>query len=212
MKCTVCNRQFKTSAALKQHQADAGHGVGARTKRVKKTSGINPLPQSGSSTSDIRIRFKRVEWFATIQSNQNSVSGYTYASFSPSDTCVTLKKLSKTFEMYKLHSARLIYKTMSNVTKNGQVVIGVDYNWKTSVNITKEMIMGMPNLCVPIWATDKSITLVVDKLPRFVDAKDTRDKPFMVYMWQTSSKDSTPMDIGDVFLEYDIELWGLDPS
>lgn len=217
VKCTQCNRQFKTKAAMEQHRRDAHAGKSMPIKapvpvpQPRRQRAVKSNVATGSN-SDVKMRFKRSELLFTGALAADKGSGTIYSTFSPSTGPKVLKKLAGTFEMYKIHSMRILYKSTCSTMRDGCVVIGYQLDALTSVSITKESVLAMPSIQVALHETNRSLTIPLDKLPRYVTKRDSRDSPFTVYAYWSSSSSKASIDLFDVFLEYDIELYGLNPT
>lgn len=209
-KCPECNRTFKTKVALAQHRRDAHQ---QKQVRKQKASAF-PIPQSVGGNSDLRLRTgKRVEYYSTVtlKSGQSTVSGY--QNIAVHDTGVSLKKISKVFEMVRIHSFKFHYRSLCSTTRDGFGMLAIDLNSKTGITpITKDKLMGIHNISVPIYEKNKSITVQVDSSPRFVTSSDNRDTFCSLYWYASTTKATADLDLFDIYVEYDLDLYGLSGS
>lgn len=213
--CAMCKRSFKTVASLKQHQMDAGHG-GAVPKQVtvvrqnNRKSKAAPSPATGFQNQDIKLRFRRRELFATIESSKTDAFSYKYTEMKPANMGGATSALATKFEMYKLHSLRFFYKPAVSTMRDGQIVIAFDYNSKTTVAMTKAKMLGFPSAMLPVWKEGPLLSVKCDGQPRFTTDKDARDVIGMVYYANASAVDTKVTQLGDIFIELDIEFYGID--
>lgn len=219
VKCTQCNRQFKTKAAMEQHRRDV-HSKGSQSTpqvkapRAKKNGNRNgpmrsPIAAS-TNNNDIRMRVRRLEYVATCTLEAKAANASGFNVFDPTTSCATLAKLSKTFLMYKVHKMTLVYKTLSSTMRDGNAILSFDYDASVSVSVTKTSALAMANISVPLYEKERRLNVPLDNQPRYLTKRDERDRPVCFY-WLGTSTSTAKVDLFDVFLDYDIELYGLNP-
>jgi len=188
--------------------------VKSRSANKNRSSRSTPMSTQASGPSDITLPMRRCEILTSISLNAGTKEGSGYQTFSMADGgkhTPVLLKLARPFEMYKITSMSLVFKTASASTRSGQVVIGVDYNSKTAINpITKPSVLAMQSIVFPCYEKEVRIRLSLDSLPRFRQPQDARDTPFAVY-WYASSSDASAY-IGDIYLDYNIILYGINAA
>lgn len=215
-KCSLDGRTFSSKKALADHVRSSHSNTSSSSRQRSNRPSTLPLRQAGSpqSSNDVSITFSRCElmFSADIKKGQSKTSGYKYFDMSSLDKTPVLSKLSRTFECYKIHAITLEFKTYCNVTRDGQFVMGVDYNSSTPVDHTDfAKIMSLPYISGPVYKDSMKISVNVPPTVRFCTISDNaRDRPFVVY-WGANTNASSDFRIGDVFIHYNITLFGLAP-
>lgn len=215
VKCTVCGRSFKTAGALQQHRRDTGH-MSVKVKVTPPPPRATRAPRkarlsiaSNVFQRDLAIPIRREDLFASIRPTKTggkvNPEGYSFFPFS-FDLLGPCKNISKNFEIFKINSMRLVYKTCASTNRDGQIVMGIDYNSKTSFTATKTSILSMQSMAFSLHANSRPLVLKLDKNERFVAGTTERDIPFTLYCWYSGNGDDVLY--GDIFIQYDIVLSG----
>lgn len=214
--CPLDGRMFATKSALAQHRA-AAHAsqprVGSQVARRK-----NPQPFARGPNSEAVVRFARTERWTTIsinnQTNAEVKAGGGRITFSMADKSPNLlRKMAALFEMYRVHSVGVAFKSSTSSYKSGQVIIGVDYSPATADTNTKDSIVAYKHAVMRL-SESKSISIVVaPNLDRYVTAKDeNRDKPFAIAWWidyPEGVAEKTELVMGELYITYDISFRGM---
>lgn len=206
--CPMCRKTFPTKEALKQHVASVHESSG----RPSKSKRSIPNRITSNQSNDIPIRIKRMEFYGSITFKNSSTATFSQ-SFSPGNSnCIVLSKFGKLYETYKVHGMSVVFKTASRTTRDGQVIVAVDYNTKSLGPVERARLLSMPNMIFPIHKDNSRLRVVVAPTLRYVVSSDlSRDSPFAIQAIATTDTTETEFLCGDIFLEYDIEFMGLRP-
>lgn len=165
-----------------------------------------------SQNNDIPVRIKRMEYLDSLTFSKSSTAVLT-KSFTPTLTTMPiLSRFAKLYEMYVIHSMAVVFKTASRTTRDGQVIIAVDYNSKSTATPDKVKLLSMPNIVFPIHKDGSRLRVSVPATLRYVTQSDqARDVPFAIQAYATTNTVEEAFVCGDIYLDYDIELKGVRP-
>ncbi|APG75805.1 hypothetical protein 1 [Hubei diptera virus 14] len=203
--CPVCQRKFVNKQALKQHM-DSAHGKPAPVRRTKNN--INNMIVSRGNDNDIPIRIKRKEFIQAI--DKTNLNGNLVFNPRTAASSKILNKFAKIYDNYIVHSCSVQFVSGSRSTRNGMVVVAVDYGSSSIVTNTKENLYALPSVATQVHSNSPVLKISVSNAVRYCNVTDkNRDNPFTIYWYCDTTE--TDGGVGDLFLTYDIEFKGLTP-
>jgi hypothetical protein len=171
----------------------------------------NSMSLSQLPFNDATSRIRRVEWFASVKMDASKTSfGYTQSISLKDSTMPVLTKLSALFDKFIVHSISIHYKGSSATTRDGVVYVAFDYNGDNKTPGVLNDVVGKPYVSCPVWQSDVKLPLKFDSTTRYVKGTDPRDKLGTCLIFATSVASKTEVVLGEIFVEYDITLIGLD--
>lgn len=222
-RCPVDGRMFATKQALAQHRSAAHSApVNIRLPRQQRVSRRNMYPTNPSASvvtrNDVPVTLNRTEFYYSIKLPANAGEGTGYKTFSLDDAEIApiLTRMAKIYDCFRLRRLAFIWKSASNTTKDGQIVFGYDINAKSGVNpITKAKILSLPNRSLQVFASDVKlpVTGIDSRITRYIKASDVaRDNPAVLYYYVNTPAAASDQLIGDFYVEYTVDLFGLRPQ
>lgn len=227
-KCNVCSRQFKTVGALNQHRNDTGHGGAAAPKKQQpsRPKGVsNPrkvtAPRSGVNEVTVPLRKREFVFTVEVTTKNGHIAGYWDFGIRDRsrDTAIPiLTKMGAMFQNYRLRSCKLEFVPYASAMQGGSFTLGVDHDSNTATPSSRSAIFSMPCFTTAVHKP-ASINVVCDaSVERFTHNRDkARDYPFSI-RYSTdippvaNATDSDKIAIGDIWITYDVLLYGLDAN
>lgn len=210
--CPVCQRTFKTKNGLKQHMSAAHQRrtTPRAQQLVPPTGGMQPrqnLRLVQQPNNDAVCRVNRTEWLCSVKTGSDFSYGYKASLEVDGANLPVLSKLSKLFDRFVVHSISLVYKGSVATTRDGVVYFGIDYDNGASTTQTTSSIMRYPNKSCPVWTRECSLPLKYDNVVRYIRGNDLRDKLGSALV--AASSDKSGLELGVIFVKYDITLMSL---
>lgn len=192
-----------------------------RRRRLNASSGVvaparqGPVPGRRAAGVGVRssmrevaggIRIRRTEFFVDVSDAGSELA--------VCEKFAWLNKIAKAFDRITWHACRVYYRPAVGTTKDGEVLIGVDWDGdKEGQALTKTFVQALtPVNCHPVW---QASTLVLPpsrlmsrreyKITPGSDKTDDYDTSFGNITWYTA-KTTTP--VGSLWVEYDVSLFG----
>lgn len=168
----------------------------------------------GLANGNVRIAHK--EYLMDIQGNTSFTITRIEGNPGLSASFPWLSNLCLMFERYKVHKLRLCYETMKSTATNGTVLLAVDYDAKDDSPSDKtEMMAFKSSVRCPTWH-EVSLDCKISDLNQFVkerylrsadltEAYDIKTYDFGNMYIAVQGQADTSL-IGEIYLEYDIEL------
>lgn len=183
---------------------------GAPTPGTSGTVGVSGPAQSnmrGISSGDVRLKRRELLTRLTTDANGNVVSAIAMA---PS-SFPWLGTLSKSFERIKWYKCAFTYAPAVGTTTNGTIAIGIDYSFSVAGSDYKQVVSLTPSVSLPIWQGMKNglsvpVKMLQSRLWYILNGASADTAFGKVVLNATSDKKSGV--IGDIWVEYDVELSG----
>lgn len=225
VKCGICSRTFKTQGAMLQHKKDAHGGSQQQpkaAKQPKKRSGNASSLSSGNMMGEISFPIRRREYFfaVSVPSSGGEVSGWCDFSLRDGDSSEkglpVLRKLAGNFQKWKLRAAKIDYVPATSAMANGQVCLGVDHDSATGAPKTKPGVLSMPSVSTSVFRATSLVIKCDGGAERFTKIENkARDVPFSIRwyaMVDPQGGANKERLLGDVWLTYDLTLYGVDTN
>lgn len=177
-------------------------GGGGRRRRARTSQN---LAKSGG------IRINRTDLFVTLKQNDNSFRYVRPSSFT------WLSNLSKFFDRWKIYSCSFEYRPSVGTTTDGKVMMGINYVSDGGNKVSKDTIAALtPFLDTPVWQSAKLVfpqnRLMVQKEYQIDSSPSNGNWEFPGALeWSVGGPTGGTKEVGDIWVTYDVELFGTNP-
>lgn len=126
-----------------------------------------------------------------------------------------LDSFANLFELYRINSARIYYKTATGTTQSGMLHVGVDYDSKEIPTTVAGVAVLYPSFTIPIWS-ESSLSVQPDRANRakwmftFAGGQSHQDMGvgFAVLSGLAASPGAIELVPGEIWIDYDITYSG----
>jgi hypothetical protein len=183
----------------------------ARGKVMRMTQ---PVFESNGTGSNVRIR--RREYVHDVPSSENFTATYLAVNPGLTSTFPWLSKIAINYEKYKFHILRFGYETEASTSTSGSIMMAFEYDVHDPSPLNKQEMMGLNGATrSPAWTpqyceADPDVLLRQQRLVRMGSVPPTADPTLYdvaSFYLATSGLPTTGTLIGELYVEYDIELY-----
>lgn len=208
VKCTQCNRQFKTQAALNQHRLASHSQPSNQPRRVaqaRRQQPANPLREG-------ELVIARSELLLALEVAQDATETASAHLILPSNSRLTwLNKLAASFDQIIWLSAAIVWKPAVGTTFNGSLIVGVDWNADANGTTRTTVQACVPHMDTPVWSKAR-MTIPTARLQSrrsyILKAAQNVDKAPGVILVNARTTKGAPTFLGDLWMEYKVRLMG----
>lgn len=154
------------------------------------------------------------EFWGTLALDKGAATGVVTFPFVPGKSGIpVLDKLGAVFERYQVHSCTLHWRTTSGTTRNGAVVVGVDWDPKDSPGNFQQVAALAPNCRGAVWS-EFNLPLPPSKLMSrtwLMTGSGTTDRDeaaFAVSVAVQADATTVATTYGDLWVTYKVTLQG----
>lgn len=215
--CPRCQKKLATKAGLKQHMDSVHNGAPQRKGGVvpARTSGKISQPRTmGSNLGDGSITLSRSELLTSVDVQANADTSTGAIQLYPTPQNMTwLAKLAAAYDQIVWHSARVFFKPACGTTRNGSLLIGVDWD-PTAADTARATVQSCtPVTEAPVWQQSQltlpSTRLQSRKYYFLKGSPQAQDKAPGVLLYHAKvDKESNQRFYGDIWIDYRVTLQG----
>lgn len=215
--CPRCQKKLASKAGLKQHMDAVHNGAPQRSGRAVP-AGVSSRPPAqartmGSNLGDGSITLSRSELLASVEVASAKDSAQGYIVLLPSSTTMAwLFRLSSAYDQIVWHTARVFFKPASGTTRNGILLMGMDWN-PAATDCSRTTVQSCtPVTESPVWQQSQ-LPLPASRLQSrkfyFLKASSSVDQAPGVLLWHVKTDTTTAkIFLGDLWIDYRVSLLG----